>query len=120
MVGVAVVVWDEVVVVVAVGVEVKVGVGVVVVVGVMIDAEVFETADWKLTAARNFLSELLGLPIAHFSIAFLTEKGDTGVVATSPRAIYELDAQDIAQRVQLEMDLTGRKIIRKEIVPEMP
>ncbi len=85
-----------------------------------IDAEVFETAEWKLVEARNFLSQLLNLPIAHFSIAFVTAKGDQGVVATSPKAIYELDARAIAQKVQFEMDRTGRKIIRKEITPEIP
>ena len=76
--------------------------------------ESFETAEWKLVQARNFLSELLGIPIAHFSIAFETSSGDRGVVATSPRAIFDLDAEAIANAVQEDMMRRGKSIVRKE------
>jgi len=83
--------------------------------------ESFETAEWKLVQARNFLSELLGIQISHFSIAFETSSGDRGVVATSPRAIFDLDAEAIANAVQADMMRRGKTVIRKEsplVVPK--
>jgi len=68
-----------------------------------LNSEPYITAEWKMVQARNFLSELLGLPISHFTIAFETANGDRGAVATSPRAIRELNALEITEEATRQM-----------------
>jgi len=85
-------------------------------VGLPVIADEFETSDWKLDQVRRFMTDILGLPIEHFVMAFRLRDGQSvGVVASSPNAIQELDPKAIHEKAAKAMLEEGRRIIRKEV-----